>query len=84
MHAIMKVGENNNDDVVACSLLFDPKSPSFPRAHHLIICDSTLIWEFTRLVLVQVDNQSFQDSGMQVCKSRLLAELLCFTELLFC
>jgi hypothetical protein len=79
-----EVGKNNNADVVACSLIFDPKYPSSPRAHHPIICDSSLIWEFTGLVLVQVGNQSFQDSGMQVCKSRLLAELLCFTELFFC
>ena len=48
------------------------KFPSFPRAHHPIIRDSTSIWELTGLVLVQVGNRNFQDSFNQVCKSRLL------------
>jgi hypothetical protein len=39
--------------------------PSFPRAHHPIIRDSTSIWEFTGLVLVQVGNRSFRDSCIQ-------------------
>ncbi len=49
--------------------IFDP---SFPRAHHPIIRDSTSIWELTGLVLVQLGNRSFRDSCIQVCKSRLL------------
>jgi hypothetical protein len=59
------------------------KFPSFPRAHHPIIRDSTSIWEFTGLVLVQAGNRGFQDSCIQVCKSRLLAALL-VSQLLFC
>ena len=37
------------------------KYPSFPRAHHPIIRDSTSIWEFAGLLLVQLGNRSFRD-----------------------
>ena len=53
------------------------KFPSFPRAHHPIIRDSTSIWEFTGQVLVQVGHRNFRDSCIQVCKSRLLSALFC-------
>jgi hypothetical protein len=49
------------------------KFPSFPRAHHPIIRDSTSICMLTGLDLVQLGNRSFRDSFCQVCKSRLLA-----------